>query len=102
MPFCNVEIIILYAIKSLGGESYSLEINREIDKIRGRVMSFPVMNSALCGMENDGILVSRQHKDPKEHYIRTYYKITEVGLAQLEREHEQRQRNPYPWKKEDL
>lgn len=86
-PLSDIEQVILQAIKQRPEtDPYGNQINEEIEKIRGREMSFAVMHSALFAMEKAGLVKSRDGEATPERggHKKLHYQLTELGKRALE------------------
>lgn len=86
-PLSDIEQVILRAIEQRPeADPYGNQINEEIEKIRGREMSFAVMYSALFAMEKAGLVKSKEGESTPERagYKKLHYQLTEQGERALE------------------
>ena len=70
-----------------GGENYGYQIIQKVRKISGEEISWsePMLYPFLQRMETDGLITSRW-KIADNKRLRRYYKLTELGLTELEKE----------------
>jgi len=71
---CNVERVILQAIKNLSCETSAERIVSEVERIRIKSMSLALVYSALHGMEKNGLVLSRSEESGK-----LYFSLTDLG-----------------------
>lgn len=78
MGVCNVERLILQAIYDLGNDPLLIEIGDSISAFRKREMSKALMESALHGMNKNGLVRIWEIKGQDQRYT-----ITELGKKEL-------------------
>jgi len=69
------------------GENYGYQIIQKVREISGEEISWsePMLYPFLQRMETDGLITSRW-KIADNKRLRRYYRLTELGLAELEKE----------------
>lgn len=79
---CNVEKVILQAMKNFNHWEPSAEqIATEVEKIRMKGMSLPLIYSALHGMEKNGLVANRSDVSGK-----LFFRLTDKGKEQTKGE----------------
>jgi len=70
-----------------GGENYGYQIIQRVWEISGEEISWsePMLYPFLQRMEKDGLIASRW-KIAENKRLRRYYRLTKLGLAELEKE----------------
>jgi PadR family transcriptional regulator PadR len=96
-PLGVLEEQVLVAVVRTRGESYGMEVRREIERVTGRDVAIGAVYATLDRLEAKGVVLSRRVADDSG--SRRLFEITRAGVAMLSETHAMRERL---WKGVDL
>jgi PadR family transcriptional regulator PadR len=96
-PLGVLEEQVLVAVVRTRGESYGMEVRREIERVTGRDIAIGAVYATLDRLEAKGVVASKRVADDSG--SRRLFEITRVGASMLSETHAMRERL---WKGVDL